>query len=65
MYQAGIFMLAPGSCPRIGTWGSRVKHKIIFSEHGHVAYKIEEGGNENKQIFFYPNLKLQAEWCPN
>ena len=35
--------LSPGSCPRSGTWGAG-ESPFYFSEHGHVAYQIEEDG---------------------
>ena len=42
----GIYILLPRSCPRGGTlgrWGAQV---VIFSKHGHAAYRI---GGDDKQ----------------
>ena len=40
----GIFVISPGSCPKVGLGGSGVSMGPFFLEHGHVAYQID--GND-------------------
>ena len=52
----GIFILSPGSCPRVGTfghWGYPGGQKLFFFKHGHVAYQIDGDDKQNKmQVTF-------------
>ena len=51
----GIFILSPESCPRGGTlgyWGTQGVKQFFF-KHGHVAYQIVQGDEQNKmQVSF-------------
>ena len=52
----GIFILSPGSCPRVwtsGHWGYPGGSNNFFFEHGHVAYQIDGDDEQNKmQVTF-------------
>ena len=37
----GIFILSPGSCPRVGFWGDGGAQGVKKIKHGHVASKID------------------------
>ena len=47
----GIFILSPGSCPRVWTLGHLGYpggQTFFFFKHGHVAYQIDEDDEQNK-----------------
>ena len=43
------FVMMAESCPRVGRQGVPRESKIIFFEHGHVAYQIN-GDDERNRI---------------
>ena len=61
-----IFILSPGSCPRVGTlghWGCPGGQKIIFFKHGHVAYQIDRDDKENRiQVKFSSKGQIGDLW---
>ena len=54
-----IFILSPGSCPRVGLWGAGGAQGVnLFFKHGHVAYQIDGDDKKNRmQIQF-------SSWWP-
>ena len=55
-----MFVLMPGSCPRMGFWGTLVpsesKKHFIF-KHGFVAYQIDGELSRNQYKYnFYPKV---------
>ena len=56
--QTGIFVLTPGSCPRVGLGGAKGVKYVFFFEHGYVAYQVEGDDEKNRQqVFFIPVSK--------
>ena len=57
-YQTGFLFLRLGHAPGVGLGGSRGAQwgqKIIFFEHGHVAYQIDWDDEWNRmQVKFSP-----------
>ena len=51
-----IFILSPGSCPKVGTlghWGYPGGQTFFFFKHGNVAYQIDMDDKQNKmQVTF-------------
>ena len=54
-YQRGFLFCSLGHAPGVGLWGTRGAQgvKQFFFKHGHVAYQIDGGDEQNKmQVTF-------------
>ena len=54
-YQTGFLFCGLGHTPGVGLWGTGGTQgvKLFFFKHGHVAYQIDGGEEQNKmQVTF-------------
>ena len=55
-YQTGFLFCCLGHAPGVGLWaagGCPGGQKLYFFKHGHVAYQIDEGDEQNRmQVTF-------------